>query len=137
MQKVKSKWFAAALSAALLQLAGFAVAQSSMTCTCGGQTYRGSCPAGQKAVSCDCKSITLICQKVAPAAKPAVAKGAADDKAKAKPAAKAKAKVKAKGKQQAKPAQKSPQKSAQKKAAKKPAKKPPSTGAPAKSANPA
>ena len=135
MQKVKSKWFAAALSAALLQLAGFAVAQSSMTCTCGGQTYRGSCPAGQKAVSCDCKSITLICQKVAPAAKPAAATGAADDKAKAKPAAGAK--VKAKGKQQAKPAQKSPQKSAQKKAAKKPAKKPPSKGAPAKSANPA
>ncbi len=103
---MKSKWFAALASAALLMCSGLAAAQSSsMTCTCGGQSYRGSCPAGQTAVSCDCKSITLICQKATPTAKAAANTKGAQPKAQAKAA---------------KPAQK-----ATAKAAPKPAKKPP------------
>ncbi len=123
---MKSKWIAAVASAVLFVFWGFAAAQSSsMTCTCGGQTYRGSCPAGQTAMSCDCKSITLICQKAGPAAKAAGGKATAGSKG-----AKASAKVKA-GKPAKKAAPKAAQKPAKKPSAKavKPAAKPPSKGA--------
>jgi hypothetical protein len=81
-----SRLWLATLCTVLLQLGGHAAAQSSKICTCGGQTYRGTCPVGQIAVSCDCKSITLICEykpedKPAAAAKDAPAKAAAGAKA--------------------------------------------------------
>lgn len=142
---MKSTLFALLVSAALLMFPGFAAAQaqsSSMTCTCGGQTYRGSCPAGQSAVSCDCKSITLICQKAGPAAKGGGAKAAANNKgAKAKAKAKATAQKKAAPKKAApkaapKPAAKAPAKASNKAATKAPTKAAPAAKPAAKSAVP-
>ena len=60
---MKSTLSTVVVSMALFLFSGLALAQSSKNCTCGGQTYKGTCAPGQIAVSCDCKTITLICQK--------------------------------------------------------------------------